>query len=75
MGEWVELGIASADDPIFHFVHMTFGAKGLVEDSSFPTHYMQFRYWRMVQYDVELFGILCWLRDGSKHLGFGIEAN
>ena len=27
MVEWVELGIASADDPIFHFVHMTCGAR------------------------------------------------
>jgi hypothetical protein len=75
MGEWVELGIASADDPIFHFVHMTCGAKGWVEDSSFPTHYMQFGYWRMVRYDVGPYGILYWLRDESKHLGFGIEAN
>ena len=48
MREWVELGIASADDPIFHFMHMTCGAKGWVEDSSFPTHCMMFRYWRMV---------------------------
>jgi hypothetical protein len=35
MGEWVELGIASADDPFFHFVHMTCGAMGWVEDNSF----------------------------------------
>ena len=40
MREWVELGIASADDPIFHFVHTTCGAKGWVQDSSFSTHYM-----------------------------------
>jgi len=75
MGEWVELGIASADDPIFHFMHMTCGPNDWVEDSSFPTYCMQFRCWRMVWYDVGPSRILCWLRDGSKHVGFGTEAN
>jgi len=27
MGEWVELGIALADDPIFLFIHMTCGTR------------------------------------------------
>jgi hypothetical protein len=75
MGEWVELGIASADDPFFHFVRMTCGAMGWVKDSSFPTLCMQFRYWRMVRYYIELSGILCWLKHEYKHLGFGIEVN
>ena len=72
MGEWVELVLLQLRYGSSNFVHMTCGVKGRVEDISFPTHYMQFIYWWMVWYDVRLSCILCWLRDGSKHLGFGI---
>ena len=52
--EWV--GSASAETWYFFFMHMIGGAKGWVEDSSFPTHYMQFSYWQMIQYHIGLSG-------------------
>ena len=72
MGEWVELVLFQLRYGSSNFMHMTCGVKGLVEDSSLPTRCMQFRHWQMVRYDVGQSGILCWLRDGSDHLGLGI---
>jgi hypothetical protein len=72
MREWVELVLLQQRYGSSHFVHMTCGVKGWVKDSSLPTYCMQFRHWWMVRCDFGLPSILCRLRDGSKHLGFGI---
>jgi hypothetical protein len=51
--KWV--GAASAGTWYFLFMHMIGGAKGWVEDNSFPTQCMQFSYWWMIWYYIRLF--------------------